>query len=235
VSQNPDKNEAAHLDSPKRPWWHRGCAASFTLLAIGSVVGVIVRRIRTRSSEWPVVGKTMTPTAAPSSNAPDMAPSLILPTGKHAFSTTAQLYDAVDAYEASVKANGTADNSEVVEMYGFPMGSWDVSRLSDFSRVFHRDRTETLDPTAPIIGIVTLDEDLRDWNVSNAVNMRGMFAGANQFVGKGLEKWDVGRVSDFSCMFMEASYLWTMFHCGISQAPPPWKPRLPMRAISMVT
>jgi surface protein len=205
VSQHPDNNETVELDHKRQRWNLYGIASCVLLLLIGIIVGVIANT-RTNSSNLPIVQSTTTATINPTrSNAPSMAPSLILPSGKHAFTTTAQLYDAVDAFEASVKANDTAGNSEVAEMYGFPMGTWDVSRLSDFSRVFNRDLTETLDPNAPISGLVTFDEDLSGWNVSNAVNMHGMFAGANQFVGKGLEKWDVGRVSDFSKMFMNAN------------------------------
>jgi hypothetical protein len=117
---------------PRRPLWYRYCAASFILIVIGTAVGVIVSRSRNRSSKLPGVGTTMTPIGAPSSDAPSAAPSLILPNGKHAFTATAQLYDAVDAYEAELVSNGAAEGSDVAEMYGYPMGTWDVSRLSDF-------------------------------------------------------------------------------------------------------
>jgi Mycoplasma protein of unknown function, DUF285 len=189
-------NDSVQLDQ-----WHRVYVASFiVLLLVGIIVGAVIG-IRSQSTSLEM---TLAPTASSRSDAPSMAPIVILPNGKRAFTTTLDLYKAVDAYEAALQSSGTAENSDAAEMYGYPMGSWDVSRLTDFSRVFNRDRTERLDPTAPINGYVTLDEDLSDWTVSNAVNMHGMFAGANQFVGTGLENWDVGRVSDFSHMFMNA-------------------------------
>jgi hypothetical protein len=123
VSQHLDSNEIAQLESPKRPLWYRYCAACFILIVIGTVVGVIVSRSRKRSSDLPAVAPTMASIAAPISDAPSMAPSLILSNGKHAFTATAQLYDAVDAYEAALQDFGSAENSDVAEMYGYPMGT----------------------------------------------------------------------------------------------------------------
>jgi Mycoplasma protein of unknown function, DUF285 len=205
VSQHPDNNEIAQLDSPKRPWWYLpGIASCILLLLIGIMVGVIVST-RANSSNLPIVQSTTIATTSPTrSNAPTMAPSLILPNGKHAFTATAQLYDAVDSYEAALQDFGSAENSDVAEMYGYPIGTWDVSRLFDFSRVFTSDRTEKLDVNARVYGFISPNEDLSGWDVSNATTMSGMFAGAGLFIGKGLEHWKVGRVTDFSYTFLNA-------------------------------
>jgi Mycoplasma protein of unknown function, DUF285 len=207
VSHSPDPVDDDD-EHHKRRLHYRYCwQALVFLVLIGIVVGALVGGANNRPKS-PIVPTTLTPSAVPTTAAaalvPTMTPTVILPNGKRAFTTTAQLYDAVDAYEAALQSNGSAEKSMVAKTYGYPMGTWDVSRLTDFSRVFNKDRTERLDPTAPIKGFIALDADLSDWNVSNAITMNGMFAGANQFVGTGLEHWNVGKVSDFSFVFLRA-------------------------------
>jgi hypothetical protein len=64
------------------------------------------------------------------------------------FTSTLELYNAVDAYlNATTAASDDADvaASVVARTYGHPIGTWDVSRLTDFSRVFDPDRYQPLD------------------------------------------------------------------------------------------
>ena len=67
-----------------------------------------------------------------------------------------------------------------------PIGTWDVSRVIDMSRLFS--------------GAKLFDADISKWDVSRAKDMNGMFLGASSFNGD-LAKWDVSRVQDMSGMF----------------------------------
>jgi Mycoplasma protein of unknown function, DUF285 len=127
----------------------------------------------------------------------------------YAFNSTEELYDAVDEYLLALQTNEGNETNIITPLaqlnvsltYGFPIGTWDVSRLTNFSRVFDPDRTAALEPFRFLIDVSsTFNEDLGGWDVSNAVTMRGMFACAVNFRGHGLGHWNVGRVQDFSYM-----------------------------------
>jgi surface protein len=66
------------------------------------------------------------------------------------------------------------------------IGQWDVSRVTDMSKLFD--------------GVVNFNESLNDWNVSNVTNMNSMFLNCYTFNGP-LNKWDVSRVTDMGSMF----------------------------------
>ena len=81
-----------------------------------------------------------------------------------------------------------------------PIGTWDVSRVTDMSRMFARAKF--------------FDRDLSKWDVSRVESMRGMFLGATSFNGD-LSKWDVSSVNDMHGMFLGA----TQFNrnlCGVA-------------------
>jgi surface protein len=112
-----------------------------------------------------------------------------------------QLYEAVDAYLSEVDNGGFSNTSKVAVLHGYPIGKWDVSRITNFDRVFDPDRSLTLDPEWNPTRRTSFDADLGRWDTSNAVSMRGMFAASDEFVGQGLERWNVSKVEDFSYMF----------------------------------
>lgn len=114
------------------------------------------------------------------------------------FTSTNELYDAVDNYLA---ARDKA-NSLVSKVYGYPIGSWDVSRITDFSRVFSPNRQFAFDANF-INWTFSFNEDISDWDVSSAVTMFCMFTSAISF-NQDLSKWDVRRVTNFTAMFAQA-------------------------------
>ena len=71
-----------------------------------------------------------------------------------------------------------------------PIGTWDVSRVTDMSRMFARAKF--------------FDSDVSKWDVSRVKNMNAMFLGATSFNGD-LSKWDVSRVNDMQSMFLGAT------------------------------
>jgi hypothetical protein len=136
---------------------------------------------------------------------PDIAPSLS-PTQyvprDNIFRTTEELYDAVDAYIIALNAlNGTDSvaSSEVALRFGYPMNTWNVHLLTNFTRVFAPTRTSIHQEYA-------FNENLSAWDVSNAETMAGMFENSISFQGIGLENWNVSQVVDFSYMFFNSNY-----------------------------
>jgi surface protein len=111
------------------------------------------------------------------------------------FTSTYELYDAVDEYLAAEDPETTT----VAENYGYPIGTWDVSRVTDFSQVFYPYRNEGEDYPA-----ATFNEDLSQWNVSSTTTMTAMFQDAESF-NQDLSSWDISSVSDMSWMFSGAN------------------------------
>jgi hypothetical protein len=104
------------------------------------------------------------------------------------FENKIELRMAVDRY--------LQDNSpftDLAEVYGWPINSWCVSKIADFSNLF---RAEVGDGGSPI-RIAMFDEDISGWDVSGAKLMTNMFLGAPVF-NSDLSKWDV-RVRDEPC------------------------------------
>ena len=66
-----------------------------------------------------------------------------------------------------------------------PIGSWDVSRVTDMSKLFN---------------VSNFNENLSNWDVRNVKKMGGMFYGCTQF-NQDLSKWNVSNVKDMNSMF----------------------------------
>lgn len=90
-------------------------------------------------------------------------------TGPIPFTTTEELYSAVDDY---LSGNGANTTSSAIT-YGYPIGSWDVSLLTNFSMVFDANRQSIFDDFATEIRYMPYD--ISSWDVSNAVDMSRMF------------------------------------------------------------
>ena len=92
-----------------------------------------------------------------------------------------------------IRLLATEQNPAYIDDFLGPIASWDVSNVSDMSRLFantHRRPTHNFNP------------DLSKWDVSNVENMRHMFTGSD-FNGN-LSKWDVSKVTDMRGMFKYA-------------------------------
>merc|ERR1719201_1536112 len=77
-----------------------------------------------------------------------------------------------------------------------PIGSWDVSAVTDMSGLFV---DKFLNTTA-----TKFNGDLSKWDVSRATNMQRMFFSLSSFNGD-LSKWDVSKVTNMVAMFRSAS------------------------------
>jgi Mycoplasma protein of unknown function, DUF285 len=100
-----------------------------------------------------------------------------------------ELYKAVDEYlENSTSISGVALK------YGYPIGTWNVSQIVDFSSTFDYDRN-------PLVSKFT--EDLNGWDTSSAESMARMFSGASFFNGD-ISTWSTTGVKTMEAMFKNA-------------------------------
>lgn len=181
------------------------CAALLLILImaiVGSVLGVV---LTSQSLSSPLPPPTF----------PTSAPTGYWEGSTRAFRSTEQLYKAVDDYilaataaAANNASSSSPETSEVALRFGYPIGTWNVSLITDFSRLFDPERNldlETRLSRSKFGPEHSFNEDLSGWDVSNAINMSGMFLEAVDFEGKGLSDWNVGKVRDFSFAFWGAT------------------------------
>jgi surface protein len=100
------------------------------------------------------------------------------------------ILDAVDAYLLD-----DSKGSAVAKTYGWPINNWCVGAVTDFTYLFDGSRN----PLA-----ADFNKDLGAWDVSNAVSIQYMFAGATAF-NADIAAWDVSNVEDMTGMFEMAS------------------------------
>jgi hypothetical protein len=133
-----------------------------------------------------------------------------IPTSFSTFETTQELYNAVDQYYNMymTSINQNVWSHRVAQTYGYPIGIWDVSRLTNFSRVFDPQRSLDLfdeSRAASTLKMAVIIEDLSGWDVTNAKTMYGMFAYSTWNV-TGLSSWNISRVEDLRYAFYRARY-----------------------------
>jgi Mycoplasma protein of unknown function, DUF285 len=102
------------------------------------------------------------------------------------FTGTTELYTAVDDYLIDSSLLSLTSRK-----YGYPIGAWDVSRITNFSSTFDNRRNP---------GVAKFDEDLDGWDVSSALVFDRMFAGATAFNGN-ITNWSTSRVRSMTYMF----------------------------------
>lgn len=116
---------------------------------------------------------------------PASAPSAPSTSSLKPFANLEELRAAVDAY----LQDNHNPSSQVALTYGHPIGTWDVSRVTDMTRLFEKAKD--------------FNEDISLWNVSSVTSMSYMFFDAEAF-DQPLDNWDVGRVIDMDYMFWSA-------------------------------
>ena len=80
-------------------------------------------------------------------------------------------------------------NPVAAERWFGHISEWDVSRVTDMSKLFR--------------GCHSLNEDLSRWQTGKVTDMSWMFAGAMSF-NSDLSQWQTGKVTDMSYMFLRA-------------------------------
>lgn len=160
------------------PWWvwHGTLVAIVLVLGGASVAVGIVVGLKASSEQTP---PTVSPTQSPTMK---FIPKPI--------TDRAALLQAVDDY---------LEDSDLTLEYGATINDWDVSRVTDFSVLF--DATGAFVRNEAAAGF---NDNIGDWDVSNAVTMLGMFDGATSF-NQDLAKWNVSSVRNMNSMFLRAS------------------------------
>lgn len=181
--------------------------AGIVLVIAATTVGGICRSGACGGGLPPQIspGPTIAASATPSSST--MAQTLFVPYPRP-FTSTKQLYKAVDECVATVyHGMATANRVNVTIKYG-PIADWDVSRLTNFSIVFYGcDRSQMNNNITDLLSFqpptTPFHKDVSSWNVASATTMEGMFAGATSF-NQNLSAWNTSRVTTMRAMFHSA-------------------------------
>lgn len=86
------------------------------------------------------------------------------------FANGTELKEAVAQYLESNSTEGTP----ITEAYGYPIGSWCVGKVTDFTDLF--------------VSAITFNEDISKWDLQNATTLDGMFDRAAAF-NQDISKW----------------------------------------------
>lgn len=99
-------------------------------------------------------------------------------------------YDLREAIAASLAENNTS--ADAFSRYGPDVGKWSVGELRDFSKVFINK---------------ALQEDIGDWNMSNARYMEEMLRGVkNLSASSGIDRWDTSSMTNLQALFMDTTW-----------------------------
>ena len=123
--------------------------------------------------------------AAPPTSAPTSLPIVNETAQLMPIETREELLDAIDSYLAD-----DSPTSNVSLVYGYPIGTWNVSVVTNFSSIFSAERN----PLASLF-----DEALSGWDTTSAVSMENAFAGAALFNGD-VSTWSMSKVTTTSGM-----------------------------------
>eukprot|EP00546_Thalassionema_frauenfeldii_P004153 CAMPEP_0178926314 /NCGR_PEP_ID=MMETSP0786-20121207/18460_1 /TAXON_ID=186022 /ORGANISM="Thalassionema frauenfeldii, Strain CCMP 1798" /LENGTH=213 /DNA_ID=CAMNT_0020601415 /DNA_START=59 /DNA_END=696 /DNA_ORIENTATION=+ len=130
--------------------------------------------------------------------------------GNRMFTTREELLRAINKYYN----NKIIYADELAGTYGWPIGNWIVSQITDFSHMFYLkkkfnediskwDMSNATKLTCMFLRASSFNQDLSEWDVSNVVDMTSMFSSASSFNGD-ISKWNTFKVERMMYMFNEA-------------------------------
>ncbi|KAL7537567.1 hypothetical protein ACHAWF_005810 [Thalassiosira exigua] len=130
-------------------------------------------------------------------------------TSDRCFGDRSELKTAVNNYLRFCSDSSCA----VGQIYGWPMNSWCVSKVTDMNGLFYNwqsfdesldkwDTSSVLDMSLMPWGASSFNRDL-PWNTSRVVNMNSMFHYASSFDGN-ISSWDISSVRYMDRMFSDA-------------------------------
>mmetsp|Transcript_21698 Transcript_21698/g.32859 ORF Transcript_21698/g.32859 Transcript_21698/m.32859 type:complete len:172 (-) Transcript_21698:180-695(-) len=106
--------------------------------------------------------------------------------GKKKFMTLGELSKKVREYHDE-KFKFSED---IARTYGWPIGKWNVSQVTNFHDIFEC--------------LYDFNEDIGDWDMSNATNLAWMFNHDACSFNQDLSKWNTSQVASMQCMFFDA-------------------------------
>jgi len=177
VEKHPAPPSPTHLFGKKARWL---VLVGLILLAVVVVIIVLSVKEKRVDKSYPIISPTeRQPTG-----------SNVSLSVKKCFPDRASLLDAVDIY----LANNSTD-TDVAIKYGWPIGTWCVSSVTQFAQIFSLARNSAA---------ATFNEALNEWDVSNGREFFGMFSQASQF-NQDISMWNISSATDLSHMFYRAS------------------------------
>ena len=99
------------------------------------------------------------------------------------FTDRTELRNAISQFLNDGCSDDNNCKNTVVQNYGWPIGSWCVSNVTDMSLMFS--------------DLISFNEDLSSWDVSQVTDMRKMFVGASSF-NQDLSSWELRGICFFS-------------------------------------
>ena len=126
-----------------------------------------------------------------------------------------ELQAAVNVYiEQNCGNNATKSGCSILgrsiaQTYGWPIGSWCVSQVTDMSFLFQGkiafNEDLSLWDASSLVGKTTFNEDLSGWDVSSVSTMESMFWDAPSF-NSDISTWDVSSVTKMGYMFSNSGF-----------------------------
>ncbi|CAJ1967620.1 unnamed protein product [Cylindrotheca closterium] len=101
-----------------------------------------------------------------------------------------ELRNAVIQFTGDGCSDDNNCNNDIVQKYGWPIGTWCVSEVTNMEAIFYTRSS--------------FDDDISKWNVSAVNDMSWMFHGAELF-NRDLSSWDVSSVTTMFSMFEDAA------------------------------
>jgi surface protein len=129
-----------------------------------------------------------------------------------AFQSKQELKDTIRKYSLCKTGHCDRDTMEEIAFtYGYPIGTWDVSQVTDMSSLFEDmdsfneyigswDVSNVTDMNQMFVRAKDFNQDMRSWNVSNVADMSFMFYEATAF-NQEIGNWNTSRVTTMRCMF----------------------------------
>jgi hypothetical protein len=104
------------------------------------------------------------------------------------FTNGTELRDAVTQY-----LNNPLEGTPITDKYGYPIASWCVGQVTDFTDLF--------------VNAVTFNEDISKWDMSNATTIDGMFDRAAAF-NQDISGWSKFRRKNLcdECYYLTSCY-----------------------------
>ena len=164
-------------------------APGFNSFAVGDLdedglVDVVVTQGTQDSSQPPTPGPQIGITVW--WNRPEAPAPTLAPTAPHQFKTNQELLAAAKVYTAGSQEFG-------------PIEDWDVSLITDMSKLFCTDGCPSINS-----GAASFNADISKWDTGKVMFMDYMFQGAEVF-NADISKWDTGSATTMNSMFTRAA------------------------------
>jgi len=183
VEEHPVLPLASYYLPGKKKRWIASVGFFFLLAVVGVVIALSFKRRKHKDKSHPV--------DRPLESQPAEESNESLST-KECFTSGESLLDAIESYLAN---NSSSNDTDITIKYGWPIGTWCVSLITDFSHLLNANRNPA---------VATFNEALAGWDVSNGQLFDSMFSGSRHF-NQNISRWNTSSATSLSSMFAFAS------------------------------